>query len=139
MVPYLVMLDTNICSFLMRHDPNVRARLLSCVASGGQIILSAITYSELKDGVLGPKASPRHAELLDEFLVRVDAIAGWDETAVERTAAIRADLRARGTPISPNDSAIAGHALALGALLITNNVREFSRVPGLKIEDWLAG
>lgn len=122
----------------MRQNENVRVILLARVAEGAQIVISAITYSELKDGVSGPKASPRHAELLEEFLKRLDAVVAWDKEAVEHTCAIRADLRTKGTPISPNDSAIAGHAVALGAVLATNNVREFSRVANLAIEDWVA-
>ncbi|MDR0417668.1 MAG: type II toxin-antitoxin system VapC family toxin [Propionibacteriaceae bacterium] len=136
MAPSLYLLDTNICSFAMRHDPTVRARLIACVARGDTVAISAIVYSELRDGVLGPKASARHAHLLDEFIVRVDAVLPWDKAAVDQTAAIRRALRLKGTPIGPNDAAIAGHALALDAVLATNNVRAFSRVEGLRVEDW---
>jgi len=73
--------------------------------------------------------------MVDELAKRVD-IYPWDAAAVEHTASIRAHLRAAGTPISLNDSAIAGHAVASGAILVTNNTREFSRVPKLRLEDW---
>ena len=129
------MLDTNICSFLMRHNGSVRQHLLDHVSSGAVIAISAITYGELRDGALGPKASPKHTRMVDELALRVD-IYPWDAAAVDHTAIIRATLRATGTPISLNDSAIAGHALAAEAILVTNNTREFSRVPGLSLEDW---
>jgi len=129
------MLDTNICSFVMRHQPVVVGQLMQHVAEGAIIAISAITYCELRDGALGPKASPKHSHLVDELVARLD-IYPWDAEAVDRTATIRADLRAAGTPISLNDSAIAGHAAAVGAILVTNNTREFSRVPRLRLEDW---
>jgi tRNA(fMet)-specific endonuclease VapC len=130
------MLDTNICSFAMRHHAGVMARLIQRSRGGDQIAISAIVYSELKDGVLGPKASAKHAPLLDEFLRRLDGVLPWDQAAVDATAQIRRDLRLEGQPIGPNDSAIAGHAIAAGAILATNNTREFSRVPNLPCEDW---
>ena len=131
----MYMLDTNICSFLMRHDTNVGTHLISSVRQGARIVISAITYSELRDRALGPKASPKHAIMVDELIRRVE-IYPWDAHAVEQTAQIRAYLRNSGTPIGLNDSAIAGHALSLDTILITNNTREFSRVPNLRIEDW---
>ena len=59
-----------------------------------------------------------------------------DRAAVDATTEVKVALRLAGTPIGPNDTAIAGHAIATGALLGTNNVREFERVPGLVLEDW---
>ncbi|MCL2784944.1 MAG: type II toxin-antitoxin system VapC family toxin [Propionibacteriaceae bacterium] len=129
------MLDTNICSFLMRHQPSVGTHLLQRVSEGSIIAISAITYSELRDGALGPKVSPKHAYMVDELVRRVDTYA-WDINAVDHTAMIRAHLRNQGTPIGLNDSAIAGHALSINAVLVSNNTREFSRVPKLRLEDW---
>ncbi|WP_139385671.1 PIN domain-containing protein, partial [Salmonella enterica] len=68
---------------------------------------------------------------------RLDAILPWDRAAVEATTEIKVALRLAGTPIGPNDTMIAGHAIAAGAILVTNNVREFERVPGLVLEDWI--
>ncbi|MGR0254240.1 PIN domain-containing protein, partial [Klebsiella pneumoniae] len=82
-------------------------------------------------------ASPRHIQLVDAFCARLDAILPWDRAAVDATTAIRIAQRLAGTPIGPNDTAIAGHAIAAGAVLVTNNVREFERVPGLVLEDWV--
>ena len=74
--------------------------------------------------------------MVDDFVRRLDGILPWDRAAVEQTAIIRSTLRRAGTPIGPNDSAIAGHALAVGAIIVTDNVREFIRVTELTIEDW---
>ncbi|KMG66583.1 hypothetical protein SM55_05371, partial [Klebsiella pneumoniae] len=67
----------------------------------------------------------------------LDAVLPWDRAAVDATTDIRVALRLAGTPIGPNDTAIAGHAIAASAVLVTNNVREFARVPGLMLEDWV--
>jgi tRNA(fMet)-specific endonuclease VapC len=74
--------------------------------------------------------------MVAEFIRCLDGVLPWDKDAAEQTALIRQALRQAGTPISPNDSAIAGHCLAIGATLITNNMREFGRVNGLQVEDW---
>ncbi|MDL5467830.1 VapC toxin family PIN domain ribonuclease, partial [Klebsiella pneumoniae] len=79
----------------------------------------------------------RHIQLVDAFCARLDAILPWDRAAVDATTDIRVALHLAGTPIGPNDTAIAGHAIAAGAVLVTNNVREFARVPGLTLEDWV--
>ena len=135
--PKTYMLDTGICSFIMREHPDaVLKRLEQAVLRNHRIVVSAITYAEMRSGATGPKASPRHIALVDAFCARLDAILPWDRAAVDATTIIKVALRTAGTPIGPNDTAIAGHAIAAGAILVTNNVREFARVPGLKLEDW---
>ncbi|ECF7068460.1 PIN domain-containing protein [Salmonella enterica subsp. enterica] len=124
------MLDTNICSFIMREQPEaVLKRLEQAVLRGQRIMVSVITYSEMRFGATGQKASPRHIDLVDAFCARLDAILPWDRAAVDATTEIKVALRLAG-----NDTAIAGHAIAV---LVTNNVREFERVPGLTLEDWV--
>lgn len=131
------MLDTNICSFIMREHPEaVLKRLEQTVLRNHRIVVSAITYAEMRFGAVGKKASPRHAKLVDAFCARLDAVLAWDRAAVDATTEIKVALAAAGTPIGPNDTAIAGHAIAAGAILVTNNTREFARVPGLELEDW---
>lgn len=116
------MLDTNICSFIMREQPKaVIRRLEQAVLRNHRIVVSAITYAEMRFGAIGKKASPRHGQLVDAFCARLDAILPWDRAAVDATVEVKAALTAAGTPIGPNDTAIAGHAIAAGAILVTNN------------------
>jgi tRNA(fMet)-specific endonuclease VapC len=131
------MLDTCICSFIMREQPEaVLKRLEQAVLRGQRIVVSAITYSEMRFGATGPKASPRHVELVDAFCAR--PMPSCPGIAPVRTPPRRLRRwRMAGTPIGPNDTAIAGHAIAAGAVLVTNNTREFERVPGLVLEDWV--
>ncbi|MDE4730359.1 MULTISPECIES: PIN domain-containing protein [Klebsiella pneumoniae complex] len=112
-------------------------RLKQAVLRGDRIVVSAVTYAEMRFGATGPKASPRYIQLVDAFCARRDAVLPWDRTGVDATTDIRVALRHAGTPIGPNDTAIAGHAIAAGAVLVTNDVREFERVPGLMLEDWV--
>lgn len=132
------MLDTCICSFIMREHPaSVIQRLVTKVEQGNRIVISAITYAEMRYGQIGKKASTRHKTLVDEFVKRLDAVLPWDQKAVDATVELMRVLTKAGTPIGPNDTAIAGHAVAIGCVLVTNNVREFSRVPSLVYEDWV--
>lgn len=122
----------------MREQPEaVLKHLEQAVLRNQRIVIPAITYAEMRFGATGPKVSPRHIELVDAFCARLDAILPWDSAAVDATTEIKIALRLAGTPIGPNDTAIAGHAIAAGVVLVTNNVREFERVPGLVLEDWV--
>lgn len=131
------MLDTNICSFIMREQPETLLKVLQGhVENKDRLVISAITYSEMRFGAIGKKASPRHTLIVDQFMQRIDSVLPWDRAAVDATTSIKQYLAAQGTPIGANDAAIAGNAIAAGCVLVTNNVREFSRVPELQIEDW---
>jgi tRNA(fMet)-specific endonuclease VapC len=131
------MLDTNICSYIMRERPeSVLTDLQSRVMLRDKIIISAITYAELRFGAIGKKSSPKHNVIVDEFMARIDAVLAWDKGAVEATAQIKKYLSDQGTPIGNNDIMIAGHAVSEGCILVTNNRKEFDRVPDLEIEDW---
>lgn len=131
------MLDTNICSFIMREQPETLLKVLQGhVENKDRLVISAITYSELRSGAIGKKASPRHTVIVDQFMERIDGVLPWDRASVDATTTIKQYLAAQGTPIGPNDAAIAGNAIAAGCVLVTNNVREFERVPDLQIEDW---
>ncbi|WP_048961490.1 type II toxin-antitoxin system VapC family toxin [Enterobacter bugandensis] len=132
----MYMLDTCICSFIMREQPEaVLKRLEQTVLRGHRIVVSAITWSEISFAARA--AGPVTQQLVDAFCARLDAILPWDRAAVDATMDIKVALRLAGTPIGPNDMAIAGHAIAAGAVLVTNNTREFERVPGLLLEDWV--
>jgi tRNA(fMet)-specific endonuclease VapC len=131
------MLDTNICSFIIRERPaSVLARLQAAVEAGDGVVISVVTYYEMLLGTIGRRASPRHEALVEAFLARVSAILSWDSDAARQATSIRQDLLSHGTPIGSNDMMIAGHALAAGCVLVTNNLREFARVKGLHVEDW---
>ena len=121
----------------MRERPIQALKVLQAhVENKDRIVISAITYSELKFGSIGKKASPKMPMLVEQFLERIDSIMPWDKDAVDATTEIKKALSERGTPIGNNDAAIAGNALSLSCVLVTNNTREFERVPGLVIEDW---
>lgn len=133
----LYMLDTNICSYIMRERPAALLQTLQQhVAAKHRLVISAITYAELRFGAIGKKASPKHNDIVDQFIERIDAILPWDRAAVDATAHIKRYLAEQGTPIGANDAAIAGNAIAAGCILVTNNTREFKRVADLPLEDW---
>ena len=131
------LLDTNICSYIMRERPeSVLTELQSRVMHRDRIVISAITYAELRFGAIGKKSSPKHNVIVDEFMARIDAVLAWDKGAVEATAQIKKYLSDKGTTIGNNDTMIAGNAVSEGCILVTNNRKEFDRVPDLEIEDW---
>lgn len=131
------MLDTCICSFIMRERPEaVLQRLAAEVAQNNRIVISAITYAEMRYGQIGKKASPKHKILVDAFVKRLDEVMPWDQKAIDATLEVKLELTQAGLIIGDNDTAIAGHAISSGCLLVTNNVRDFSRVTGLLYEDW---
>jgi len=133
------MLDTNICSFIMRErPPAVLERLQAATDRQSAVVISVVTYYEILLGTIGRKASPRHAALAEAFVARLSAILPWDREAADQAARVRKDLTAQGTPIGGADTMIAGHALAVDCVLVTNNVREFARVKTLRVEDWAA-
>ena len=132
------MLDTCICSFIMREHPiEVLQKLQQISDQQHRIVISAITYSEMRYGAINKKASPKLWDQVTDFTGRLDEIVPWNAPAVDATAKLKRELNGEGTPIGNNDSAIAGHAIATGSILVTNNMREFSRVPGLEVEDWV--
>ena len=129
------MLDTNICIAIIRRQPEVAIKRLRG-KSVGQVGVSAVTVAELQYGA-AKSSRPEPARLaLSEFLLPLE-VAPFDEAACARYGVIRAKLEAAGKPVGPLDTLIAAHALSLGVVLVTNNLREFRRVPGLTVEDWL--
>ena len=128
------MLDTNICIYLINHRPaHVRQHFEAHPI--GDIGISVITACELAYGV-SKSRSARNRAALETFLLPLD-IAAFDDTAVWRYAALRAELERSGQPIGALDTQIAAHALALGCTLVTNNTREFARIGGLALENWV--
>ncbi len=129
------LLDTNIVSDLMRHP---RGPVVQRLAREGleQIAISIVVACELRFGV-ARMPGHRLAQRLQLVLERLPVLP-LDAPAEIHYADIRHVLERAGTPIGPNDLLIAAHARALDATLVTDNVREFARVPGLKIENWLS-
>jgi tRNA(fMet)-specific endonuclease VapC len=128
------MLDTNMCIYITKHrPPEVRARFERL--KPGQLVMSAITYGELSYGV---SKSNHRAEAFAhlEELVQDIPVEELNSRAAEAYGEIRATLERQGRLIGNNDLWIGAHALALNLTLATNNEREFSRIPGLSLENW---
>jgi len=129
-----LMLDTNICIFIIKQQPAaVLKHFLEYQV--GDIGISSITLSELRYGVAKSKHVEKNAKALDEFIIPLD-IVSFDEEAALAYGNIRANLEKAGTPIGAMDMLIAAHAISLGVTLVTNNPREFSRIPSLDVIDW---
>ncbi|MBQ6657269.1 MAG: type II toxin-antitoxin system VapC family toxin [Ottowia sp.] len=136
MKPY--MLDTNICSFIIREEPQqVLHNFERAAQEGRAITISAITYIELLYGAISPRAPKKVLQGVRDFVACLDEISPLDAAAIAKGAEIQRELLKKGTPIGQNDSFIAAHAITSGSILITNNMREFARVPGLDVQDWV--
>lgn len=127
------MLDTNICIYAIKNRPEHVLKALRKNASKG-IGLSSIVVSELWFGVTKSQ-SRRNISALREFLGPFET-AAFDDRAAEVYGGVRAKLEASGTPMGPFDTQIAAHAISLGVTLVTNNVREFQRLQGLRLANW---
>lgn len=130
------MLDTNIVSDLIRNPHGAAAAMVER-AGDDEISISAIVASELRFGIL-KRNSERLTYLVESILDRI-AILPYEDKEASHFADIRHDLERIGQPIGTTDLFIAAHARSLGVILVTGNVREFGRVPGLKVENWLEG
>jgi len=129
------MLDTNICIYAIKKRPAaVIDRFLT--HDPEEICISAVTYAELMHGVEKSQATERNRLALSLFLSPI-TILDFESTAAEEYGSIRAKLEKRETPIGPMDMLIAAHARAAGLILVTNNTKEFERVEGLQIENWV--
>lgn len=130
-----VMLDTNICIYVIKQHPQSvlqRFRFFPV----GDIGISAITLAELEYGAARSGRPKTNREALEEFISALD-VAAFDRQATEAYGKVRAVLEKKGRPIGAMDLLIAAHALSLGVRLVTNNEREFRRVPGLRVENWV--
>jgi tRNA(fMet)-specific endonuclease VapC len=131
-----LMLDTNVCIYIIKQQPaTVLKRFLEFQI--GDIGISAITLSELRYGVAKSTHREKNAKALDEFIIPLEVVS-FDEEAAHVYGDIRTTLEKVGTPIGAMDMLIAAHAVSLGTTLVTNNTREFIRIPTLNIIDWTA-
>jgi tRNA(fMet)-specific endonuclease VapC len=128
------LLDTNICIYLIKKKPpRVLDRLRMLDVS--DVAISSITLAELEFGVAKSGRPEENANALAAFIAPLE-ILPFDEVAASCYGPIRADLERRGTPIGSLDLLIAAHALSHDCTLVTNNEQEFSRIHGLRIENW---
>jgi tRNA(fMet)-specific endonuclease VapC len=129
------MLDTNIVIYVIKRRP---IELLDTFnRHAGQLCISSITLAELLHGA-EKSAQPEHnLQQVDNFISRLELL-DYDNKAAAHYGDIRASLEHKGTPIGVNDFHIAGHARCNGLILVTNNLREFERIEGLRIENWIA-
>jgi len=130
------MLDTCTCVEVIRRRGGVVLDRIQ-QRGRGEVSISAITLSELEYGVEKSRSPERNRVALLAFVAPIQVLA-YDDRAAGAYGAIRAALEVAGLSIGPLDTLIAAHALSAGVTLVTANVREFSRVPGLRIEDWSA-
>lgn len=128
------LLDTDTATYLIRGQTPALDERISGMASE-LLCISAITRGELLYGMQLKAGAHRLARVVDQFLERVECLS-WDASAATHFASVAAQLHRAGTIIGPMDTQIAGHALALGAVLVTSNERHFSRVQGLTMENW---
>lgn len=129
------MLDTNICIYMIKgKPPQVLSRLKDF--SLGDVSVSSITLSELEYGVAKSSKPQQNRDALDAFLAPLE-ILPFNGEAAYRYGQIRAFLEEKGKSIGAMDMLIAAHALSASMTLVTNNTKEFGRIPGLRLENWL--
>jgi tRNA(fMet)-specific endonuclease VapC len=126
------LLDTDISSYAIKGDRRVLAKMQQYLT---QWAISSVTYHELVEGMLGTK-NLKNEKLFAEFIEEVDVIDFGSADAME-SGRLSWYLAKAGTPIGEYDTLIAGHALSLNLTLVTNNEKHFSRVPELRISNWM--
>lgn len=129
------MLDTNICIYAIKNKPEKVLNTLKEKMNDG-ICISAITLAELAHGVEKSAARDKNRAALLRFLT-ILTVLPFDDLAAAEYGAVCADLQRKGTPIGTMDMLIAAHAKTEGLILVTNNTREFERVDGLNLENWV--
>ncbi len=128
------LLDTNICIYLIKQKPMQVIEKFNAY-SVGDIGVSSITVGELWYGVAKSEHRDTNGRALEQFLLPL-VVAAFDEKASKVYGEMRAALEMAGRPIGAMDMLIAAHAGSMGVVLVTNNEQEFSRVPGLVVENW---
>ncbi len=127
------LLDTDTCIYALKQNPAVLKHLLG--QSREDIAVSVITEAELRTGAAKSTSAARTLRLVENFLRPLDIVEFTSNDAASY-AQVRAKLERAGTPIGPLDTLIAAQAVARKLVLVSNNEREFSRVAGLRIENW---
>lgn len=130
-----LMLDTNICIAIIKQKPIDILQKFSAYQVG-DICISSVTLAELRYGVAKSQYQEKNQAALDEFILPLE-VAHFDEAAALVYGALRASLEKQGMPIGALDTMIGAHALSLNLTLVTNNTKEFNRIVGLKVIDWI--
>jgi len=128
------MLDTNIVIYVIKCRPVALLDVFN--EHVGHMCISSITLAELLHGAEKSEQQEHNLKQVEDFISRLDVLA-YEEKAAAHYGGIRADLERKGQTIGVNDLHIAGHARSEGLILVTNNAREFNRVDGLRIENWV--
>lgn len=129
------MLDTNICIYVMkRYPPELRDRFNDLAE---QLCISAITLGELHYGAEKSTRRPWNLTAIESFAARLGVLS-FGEKAAAHYGQLRAELERAGTPCGAHDMQIAGHARSEGLIVVTNNMTEFARMPGVRVENWAA-
>lgn len=127
------MLDTNIIIYTIKNKPEKVRQAFK--KHNGQMSISAVTWGELVYGAEHSSQPEKNLHIIESMAARLEVLA-FNQEAATHFGQLRAELRKSGTPIGPYDMMIAGHARAEGLILVTNNIREFERVPGLRLDNW---
>ena len=128
------MLDTDMCSYIIKERPeSVRQRFQTLAME--QLCISVVTYAELIYGVARSSSKRVNRPIIEDFVRHLDVM-DWDTEAADQYGVIRAELEAAGTPIGAMDMMIAAHAKSIKAVLVTNNQKHFTKVKGLKVDNW---
>jgi tRNA(fMet)-specific endonuclease VapC len=128
------MLDTDICIFTIKYKPESVRTIFN--RHHGQMAISSVTLMELVYGAEKSARPEENLEVVEGFAARMETLP-FDRDAAIHTGQLRAELAKMGTPVGPYDGLIAGHARSRGLIVVTNNRSEFSRIPGLRSEDWI--
>jgi tRNA(fMet)-specific endonuclease VapC len=128
------MLDTNICIYVMKNYPPNLLEKFNSLAE--QLCISSITLGELHYGAEKSSRGVDNLTAIEHFAARLDVLP-FEAKAAAHYGQLRAELERAGTPCGPHDMQIGGHARAEGLIVVTNNSREFNRMPGVRVENWV--
>jgi len=131
----MYMLDTDICSYIIRERPVSVLEKFKRIDTSN-LCISAVTQAELLYGIAKSSSKKVNREIVDDFIGRL-VVLDWNSAAAEKYGELRADLESKGKTIGNMDMMIAAHALSIGATVVTNNIRHFSTVPKLKSINWV--
>jgi tRNA(fMet)-specific endonuclease VapC len=130
------LLDTDTCIYTIKRKPAQLKHMFN--AHIGQLAISSVTWGELVCGAEKSQNLQANLAQIEGFGARLEILPFGEHEAMQ-FGQVKAELETRGTPIGSYDMMIAGHARSIGLILVTNNIREFKRVEGLRVENWIKG